>query len=731
VYSKVAKQILRSSHVALDTETYGETPDIAKNPMRCGLKGVSLAWYHKGRRWSHYWSFNPQEMPLEQATAKWKAFKKAVLIPLFKRRVLVLIMHNASFDLRVLRRRGLWPKTKRIADTMIESYLLDENSPHDLKWLSKTHLGADEALSFKATEKLLKDIVKEGDKAAKAFGQKVWEGYRDFHKGVRKLSKLRGDVRSIVMELQTKVLKKKVLSRANKRVGRHLRKKARERSIRMFHEYARKDALWTLMLHEKFLPQLQAEGFGALYWNLYQEVLRESIEMEWAGIKVDVGKLKEIQALLDKKIRAIRKKIDRRFGKDFNPGSSNQVRHLLWVEMKLSPPPWLKEKDYKKDGLPGSGEDILEWLVANKGIKKLEDVLTYRKLTKLKKTYVDSLIEEAEADPEGRIHTNFSLIKVTSRWGSSKPNLQNIPRWDTLQKYIPDIPSLRACFIVPKGNTMLVADYSQIDLRVMTHCSQDPSFLKSYRTWKCGKCKKTGETNKPYHACPLCGEPEKDAGGRFELGEDLHRRTGEATGLIKKYGPKVGRSHSKPVNFGAVYLMGYHTLSQQTGMSNEEAKQTLEQYHQNHPGVRAMADRLWAQIFAHGFFRLINGQKRRFDREIALIKALNKKGDEASRKEAYRRQYGVMREGMNNSGQGGAAVIINTAIYLMRKDRKWLEKRGVRLLLQVHDELVFECPDEYVAEVKPWIKAMMEKAGRLRVPVLADISHGANWETAK
>jgi DNA polymerase I-like protein with 3'-5' exonuclease and polymerase domains len=723
--NKVAKAILRSPVVAVDTETDG------LNALRCKLKGVSIAWKQAGKNWAHYWSFDPEEMGPVEAAAKWKRFCKLIMKPLFKRKKLVLVFHNASFDLKVFHVRNLKPKAARLSDTMIMDYLLDENRPHDLKSCAKDHLGHLDAKSHKVTQKEITDLIKTAKKVAKDYCQQAWEAYRDYHKDLIKLRDVRNKhIQALLEYLPARMLKAKVMEQAQEQFGDELIRRAERKAQSTFHNYARKDALWTLELHEHLLPKLAAEGFLPLYWHLYQRVLRYSIEMEIKGVKVNVPKLKKIQKLLDRKIGEIKKKIARRFGKDFKPGSSVQVKHLLWVEMKLSPPPWLKKHAYGKDGLPGSGEEIIEWLV-DQGEKKLEDILTFRKLTKTKSTYIDRLIEEAEADPDGRIHTSFSIIKRTARWGSSNPNLQNIPRWDTLKKYIPDIPSIGSCFIPEKGNVFIVADYSQIDLRVMTHCTRDPAFWRSYRGWVCKACKKKGETNKPYHSCPNCGEPSEADGGKFRLGEDVHKQTAEANGLIEKYGYKEGRFQAKQTNFGAIYLMGAFTLAQQLDIAIKEAERILARYHQMHPGVKAYAQRMLELVMAQGYFLMLNGQKRRFDRDLEKINRLERAGSESAMKEASKKRYALMREIMNNTGQGGAAVIINTAIYLLWKEREFLLERDAHLLLQVHDELLIEVPKENAEEVKPWLVERMERAGKLDVPVIAEAAIGTSWEEAK
>ena len=726
----VVNAILRSKLVAVDTETASSDPADKKGALkalRCKLKGVSIAWEHKGKDFAHYWSFNQEDMPAEEAAARWDEFKRKVLGPLFNRRAVVLAFHHASFDCKVLHARGLDPKAKRISDTMIMDFLLDENRPHDLKTCAQDHLGAEGVLSHSATQKEIKEIVRTAEEEAKEVCVAVWEAYRDFQKGVRKLAEVAERVRPLITALPEKMKKAEVVERAYEELGSRIVEAAKAEARRRFANYARKDALWTLQLHKHYLPRIVQEGFGQIYWNLYQALLRQTLEMEIRGVRVDVQKLRQIQAMLEEKITDILVQIQRKFGAEFNPGSSVQVKDLLWTKKKLSPPPWLKKSDYGKDGLPSSGEEVIEWLVRN-GERDLEDLLVFRKIQKTKGTYVDALIYEAEKDPDGRIHTSLSLIKRTARFGSSDPNLQNIPRWNTLKKYIPDIPSIRACFVPEDGLAFLSADFSQCDLRCMTHFTRDPAFWKAYRTWRCPACKGSGETGKPLHACPICKEPDEDGGGKFRCGEDVHMQTAIQTGLVKKYGKKDGRDKAKGVNFGAIYLEGPNTLATQLEIPVKDAKVILDNYHAAHPGVRAFSNKIFALVEAQGFFRMLNGQKRRFTDDLAKIHSLEQQPGEVARKNAWKEKFALIRQLMNNTGQCGTAVIMNTAMFILWRNRDVLEKAGIRILLQVHDELLFEGPKEALEEKRLWIRDTLEKAGRLDVPVFSSASLCQNWE---
>jgi len=725
VNKTVIQAILASKEVSVDTETD------SLNALRCRLKGVSLAWTSKGREWSHYWNFNSDDMPSSVATDKWEKFRRVILEPLFNRRAVVLVFHNASYDLKVFRARNLQPKTTRISDTMIMDFLLNENRPHDLKTCAVDHLKAEGTKSHGAIQKEIIGLVKGAQTKIKRISTVAWESYRDYHKGILTLDQVpAGYVRNLITELPDRALKQDVVNKVVQEVGATLEAQARKQGQRIFNDYARKDALWTLQLHKHLLPKIQEEGFGQIYWNLYQSVMLHTVEMEVAGIKVSIPGLKKIRDLLQKQLAVLEGNIRRRFGRDFNPASAPQVKQMLWRERKLTPPPWLKTRDLGVDGLPGSGEDIIEWLV-EEGHEFLQDLLVRRKLSKTLSTYILPLIEEAELDPEGRIHTSFSIIKRTSRWSSSNPNLQNIPRWDTLKRYIPDCPSIRECFIAEKGNTLLVGDYSQCDLRVMAHATGDPAFLKSYRTWKCGACRKQGETNKPFHKCPACGEPDEVDGGVFVLGEDIHRETGLATGLIKKLGEKDGRQEAKEVNFGATYLMGAPTLAKKLGLTLKEAKVVLQGYHDKHVGIRHFSNLIFQRVAEQGYFLMLNGQKRRFDQDFKKLEHADRTVGPNGQSDYTKLKYAIMRELMNNVGQGGTAVIINTAVYLLWKRREFLLKHQCRLLLQVHDEVVLEVPTKYAKKVKKWLRNTMEDAGQISVPVLADVGQGKTWQTAK
>lgn len=725
--------LMQAKEVALDTETSGASKAEALDALRCGLKGVSLAWRHKGEPVSHYWSFNPEEMPPHEARDRWKSFTKDILVPLFNRRALILIYHNASFDIKVLRSRGFMPKA-RIADTMLESYLLDENISHSLDDCARRELGDTKVMSHTQLLKRQNEIRQEALKKIKDIKNETWIAYRDFQKGQTPLHQIRPAVRSLITQFPAKMLKDRIFLQVQKHVGRYLLQEAEQNAISLFHEYGRKDALLTLKLHEVQLPKLIDEGFGSLFWNLYMPNVLTAMEMDWAGVRVDLKQLKKVQAFLRGLRENAVKKIAAKLGPDFNINSPPQMKKLLWEDMKLEPPPWISEQDISKDGTVSTGEDILEWLADNKKIPLLKDIIFQRKIDKALSTYADPLIEQAERDPENRIHTTFSIMKVTGRWGSSNPNVQNQPRDDTLEDAMPGCPSVRAAFVAPEGKKLLVGDYSQIDLRGVAHASREPSFWHGYRSWKCLKCKNKGETHLPLHACPVCGEADNGGKGKFTLGIDVHMKTAIDMGIIKKYPKKIARFHAKKTNFGFVYLMYFPTLAKQLDISNEQAKVYYDKWHAQRPGIRAYANRLESQIFRDGFFRFVNGQKRRFTRDIKVIRSLERQGTDKAYKEAKRRRHALMREAMNNTGQGNASCVINTAIRFLRNHREFMAQHGLRLLMQVHDELVFEVDEKHAEAMRVWVRDLMESAGvalKFSVPVLAEVGIGRTWTEAK
>jgi DNA polymerase-1 len=390
--------------------------------------------------------------------------------------------------------------------------------------------------------------------------------------------------------------------------------------------------------------------------------------MERTGIRIDPVELQRLSALMETEIARLTADIHRLAGRPFNIGSPQQLGDVLFDDLKLPAP-----VKYGKGKTRSTAADVLEALAPEHEI--VRQVLEYRQLSKLKGTYVDALPALIDART-GRLHTSFNQAgAATGRLSSSNPNLQNIPIRTALGREI------RAAFIPREGWKLLVADYSQIELRLLAHLSGDPLLLEAFRN-----------------------------------GEDIHTRTAsEVLGVAPMLVTPEARRAAKAVNFGIVYGISGYGLAQQLGISRAEAEKYIKNYFARYAGVRAFLDRTIAEVRLSGVTRTLFGRER----PIPDINSRN----------ANARGF-AERTAVNSPLQGAAADLIKLA--MVRIDGQ-LAADGYRsaMLVQVHDELVFECPPEEVAGVKDLVKRQMEGACELKVPLLVDMGVGDNWRDAK
>jgi DNA polymerase-1 len=355
-------------------------------------------------------------------------------------------------------------------------------------------------------------------------------------------------------------------------------------------------------------------------------------------------------------------------GKTFNINSPQQLGKVLFEDMGLPAP-----VKYGKGKQISTAADVLEDLAAEHEIAR--KVLDYRQLTKLKGTYVDALPALIRHDT-GRVHTTFNQIgAATGRLSSSNPNLQNIPIRSELGREI------RAAFIPREGWQLVVADYSQIELRLLAHMSRDPVLVEAFRN-----------------------------------GEDIHTRTAaEVMGVPPLMVTPDMRRRAKAVNFGIVYGQTPFGLSQSLGIDRKEAETYIRAYFERYSGVRAFIDRTIEEVRQSGFANTLLGRKR----PIPDMKSRNPNARGFAERTA-----------VNTPLQGTAADLIKMA--MIRIDAL-LRERGLKskMLLQVHDELVFEALSDEAADLRKLVKQEMEHVYALAVPLVADVGLGSNWRDAK
>ena len=424
----------------------------------------------------------------------------------------------------------------------------------------------------------------------------------------------------------------------------------------------------TLEIWKQLAPAVESRGFERLYADIELPMTGVLARMERTGIRIDPVELKRLSGLMETEIARLTDEIHALAGKGFNISSPQQLGRVLFEDLKLPAP-----VKYGKGKVVSTAADVLDELAADHEI--VRKVLEYRQLTKLKGTYVDAL--PALLDPQtGRLHTSFNQAgSATGRLSSSNPNLQNIPIRTALGREI------RAAFVPRAGWKLLVADYSQIELRLLAHMSEDALLLEAFRA-----------------------------------GEDIHTKTAsEVLGVPPLMVTPEARRDAKAVNFGIVYGISGFGLAQQLGITRAEAEKYIKNYFARYVGVRKWLDDTIAEVRKSGVTRTLFGRER-------PIPDINSRNVNA-------RGF-AERTAVNSPLQGTAADLIKLA--MVRIDRA-LEAGGhsSAMLLQVHDELVFECPLEEIEDVTRLVKREMEGAYELKVPLLVDVGVGVNWRDAK
>jgi len=432
-------------------------------------------------------------------------------------------------------------------------------------------------------------------------------------------------------------------------------------------EYAAEDADITLRLHRALYPVVAADAkLDYIYAQIEMPVRDVLFRMERNGILIDSKLLVQQSRELGERVMALEHEAHQLAGQPFNLGSPKQLGEILFQRMNL---PVVKKT---ATGQPSTDEEVLQELAADYPLPKV--LLEHRSVSKLKSTYTDKLPQMVNART-GRVHTTFSqATAVTGRLASSDPNLQNIPVRTAEGRRI------REAFIAPPGHVLVSADYSQIELRIMAHLSQDPALLKA-----------------------------------FHEGQDIHRATaGEIFGVKPADVTTDQRRYIKAVNFGLIYGMGAFGLAQQLGIERGAAQQFIDKYFARYPGVAEYMQRTRELARGQGYVETVFGRRL----WLPDIKAAGGP-----------RRAGAERAAINAPMQGTAADLIKLAMIAVQG---WLDREGLaaKLLLQVHDELVLEVPASEVARVERELPGLMTGVASLRVPLVVDVGAGANWDQA-
>lgn len=437
--------------------------------------------------------------------------------------------------------------------------------------------------------------------------------------------------------------------------------------------YAAEDADITLRLHETLWPKLQAqEGLKKLFCEVELPLLSVLSRIERNGVLVDAGLLQQQSQALALQLKQIETEAFEMAGDAFNMASPKQIQHILFEKMSLP----VKSKTPK--GQPSTSESVLQELALDYPMPKL--ILEHRSLAKLKSTYTDKLPLQIDTKT-GRVHTSYNqAVAVTGRLSSTEPNLQNIPIRTAQGRKV------RQAFIAPSGKKIVAADYSQIELRIMAHLSQDKGLLSA-----------------------------------FEQGLDVHRATAtEVFGVELESVSTEQRRSAKAINFGLIYGMSAFGLAKQLDIGRKDAQGYIDLYFSRYPGVKDYMDRMRELARQQGYVETVFGRR-------LYIPEINSRNGQ-------RRQY-AERSAINAPMQGSAADIIKRAMFAMDQ---WLSNEavpgqafdGILMTMQVHDELVFEVPETILENAVAKITTIMSAAAQLKVPLEVEAGLGDNWDEA-
>lgn len=443
-------------------------------------------------------------------------------------------------------------------------------------------------------------------------------------------------------------------------------------TVEVASEYAAEDADITLQLHEAMYPQISADTkLDYIYSQIEMPSSQVLFTIERNGVLIDRDMLNIQSNEIGAKLVALENQAYELAGQPFNLGSPKQLQEILFDKLGIKP------TKKTPSGAPSTDEDVLQELALDHPLPKV--LLEYRGLAKLKSTYTDKLPRMINAQT-GRVHTSYNqAVAITGRLASSDPNLQNIPVRSAEGRRI------REAFIAPKGSHIVSADYSQIELRIMAHLSQDEGMLTA-----------------------------------FANNEDIHRHTAaEVFGVDRENVDSEQRRYAKVINFGLIYGMSAFGLAQNLNIERGAAASYIERYFARYPGVREYMQNTREIAKQKGYVETYFG-RRLWVPEINSPNGM--------------RRAGAERAAINAPMQGTAADLIKLAMIAVDK---WLRDEKLndqnlksKLIMQVHDELVLEVPDNELELVKQRLPELMQNVAKLDVPLLAEVGVGSNWESA-
>ncbi len=608
---------------AFDTET------TSLNVMEAELVGISFAVANH-KAW-----YIPVPADRSEALAVVEELR-----PLFENDATLKIAQNAKYDYSVLKRYGM-EVSYPLFDTMVAHYLLEPELPHNMDYLSEALLG------YKPIP--TSALIETGKK------KKAAEESLDLF---------------AMMDAAEEEDKPATM---------------RDCAVEKVAEYCCEDSDVTYQLAQVLRQQLKEQKLTKLFEDIEMPLVKVLADMELTGVRVDVSALTESKTVLEAELKRLEDRMTLIAGHPFNPLSPKVVAQVIFDEMKLDP----------KTKARSTAEEILQQLIVKvkgeklkvkgsvdaSGVEEevdkaeiLEDILSYRGIRKLLGTYIEALPEEINPET-GRIHCQFNqTVTATGRLSSSNPNLQNIPIRDALGR------ELRKAFVPDPGEVFFSADYSQIELRLMAHLSQDPAMIAA-----------------------------------FQEGDDIHRATAaKIYHLPLEEVSKLQRTKAKTANFGIIYGISTFGLASRLNIPRAEAKELIDGYFATYPRIKEYMDECIAIARDKGYVETFFGRKR-------MLKDIHSANSTV-------RGY-AERNAINAPIQGTAADIIKIAmVRITQRIRK--EKLHAKLLIQVHDELNFSVPPQELDQLEKLVLEEMAGVVALSVPLIADCGKGENWLAA-
>jgi DNA polymerase I len=624
----------KTTPVAWDTET------TALEPRDAELVGIGCCWGTGEQDLAYIAIGHKTGKNLDKATVL------NALRPILESENYPKALQNAKFDRSILRCQGI-KLTGVVFDTMLASYVLNPETSHSLSELSKKYLGI-VAKSYKelvAKDKTIADIsIRE---VADYCGMDVYTTFQ-------------------LVEKLTAELDKQDLRTPTEETG-------------FFTESAGHNEVFSSKNPVSGHP---SKSLHRLLLEVEQPLEPILAEMEYCGIRIDSAYLQELSQQLEKRLAELEENTYQAAGRKFNLGSPKQLSEIL---LEKIPDEFQKKSRKTKTGY-STDAAVLDKLQGDHPI--VDDLLEHRTLSKLKSTYVDALPQLVRADT-GRVHTDFNQAATgTGRLSSSNPNMQNIPIRTEFSRQI------RKAFLPEPGWLMVSADYSQIELRILAHLSQEPVLIEAYQN-----------------------------------NRDVHTVTAQLLFEKEEITPDE-RRFGKTINFGVIYGMGAIKFGKSMGKSAADGKKFIERFNQRYSKVFEYLEQVKKEAIALGYVSTILGRRRYLNFErLSDLKGTNPEAIHPDRlKSLTKNDAQSLRAAANAPIQGSSADIIKLA---MIEVNKILQNYQARLLLQVHDELIFEVPPDEWEELQPKIKDAMENALPLSVPLIVDIHAGKNWMETK